>query len=300
MTQESIFSEREKEVVELLLQGKSNKQIALELGISSRTAEFHLSNIYTKLEVTSRTEAILKLTKDDLRESAGEATTVGLRESTVDKRAKNADNGAIPLSQRRIPMKNFLPIIGAVLITTAITVLVIFANQPAGTGEMSLSVQENTPEIIETPTSISTEVPVQTSVPAYEYLAPHIITNGEMTFEVQTRLSPSLLEFEITATYSEELILGPEYSLFQEVAFIFQGEHSEIILKEFGGGGGGGAGEMKQGSAFKVEPTLEIGQVVYATILVTFDGATGLTEPVSFELAIPVGEPFLLQGGGDG
>ena len=49
------FSKREKDVVRLLLRGKSNKQIALELGISNRTVEFHLSNIYAKLGVNSRT-----------------------------------------------------------------------------------------------------------------------------------------------------------------------------------------------------------------------------------------------------
>ena len=45
---------REKEVVNLLLQGKSNKLIALSLGISDRTVEFHLKNIYAKYQVNSR------------------------------------------------------------------------------------------------------------------------------------------------------------------------------------------------------------------------------------------------------
>ncbi len=57
------FSKREIEVAELLLQGKSNKQIALLLGISEHTVEFHLKNIYEKLGVSSRTEAILILGK---------------------------------------------------------------------------------------------------------------------------------------------------------------------------------------------------------------------------------------------
>ena len=48
------FSEREKEVISLLLQGKSNKQMALELGIAQRTVEFHLGKIYTCLLYTSR------------------------------------------------------------------------------------------------------------------------------------------------------------------------------------------------------------------------------------------------------
>jgi len=48
MTQNNRLSNREWEVVELLLQGKSNKLIAGALGISVRTVEFHLKNIYTK------------------------------------------------------------------------------------------------------------------------------------------------------------------------------------------------------------------------------------------------------------
>jgi DNA-binding CsgD family transcriptional regulator len=45
-TNTSQFSGREKEVTGLLLQGKSNKQIALALGISASTVEYHLKNIY--------------------------------------------------------------------------------------------------------------------------------------------------------------------------------------------------------------------------------------------------------------
>jgi DNA-binding CsgD family transcriptional regulator len=56
MKQINLLSKREKEVVELLLQGKSNKLIALSLGISNRTVEFHLKNVYAKFQVNSRIE----------------------------------------------------------------------------------------------------------------------------------------------------------------------------------------------------------------------------------------------------
>src|SRR5689334_422623 len=61
MEQFSKLSSREKEVLQLLLQGKSNKMIALSLGISISTVEFHLRNIYTKFQVSSRMELVLKL-----------------------------------------------------------------------------------------------------------------------------------------------------------------------------------------------------------------------------------------------
>jgi DNA-binding NarL/FixJ family response regulator len=55
------FSTREKEVIEYLLKGKSNKEIAQGMGVSVRTVEFHLSNIYSQLDVHSRTEAVINL-----------------------------------------------------------------------------------------------------------------------------------------------------------------------------------------------------------------------------------------------
>lgn len=68
------LSKREREVVELLLQGKSNKQIAVSLDIAETTVEFHLRNVYAKLQVHSRAEAILKLGKSAsvLAENPGE------------------------------------------------------------------------------------------------------------------------------------------------------------------------------------------------------------------------------------
>ena len=68
----SQFSQRERQIIELLLQGKTNKEIALLLQISRRTVEFHASNIYAKLGVHTRTEVILRVMQDgDLRISAG-------------------------------------------------------------------------------------------------------------------------------------------------------------------------------------------------------------------------------------
>lgn len=52
------LSERELEVLGLLSKGLANKQIATALGISEHTVKFHVSSIYTKLNVTNRTEAV--------------------------------------------------------------------------------------------------------------------------------------------------------------------------------------------------------------------------------------------------
>jgi DNA-binding CsgD family transcriptional regulator/N-acetylneuraminic acid mutarotase len=55
------LSDREEIVAHLLMEGKSNKQIATALKISSSTVEFHLTNLYAKLGVGSRSEAIILL-----------------------------------------------------------------------------------------------------------------------------------------------------------------------------------------------------------------------------------------------
>lgn len=53
-----VLTARETGVLSLLAQGKSNKEIALTLHVSEATVKSHLRNIFTKLNVISRTEAI--------------------------------------------------------------------------------------------------------------------------------------------------------------------------------------------------------------------------------------------------
>jgi len=54
------LSRREQDVLELLVQGCSNKEIADKLSISIETVTWHLRHIYSKLHVRSRTQAALK------------------------------------------------------------------------------------------------------------------------------------------------------------------------------------------------------------------------------------------------
>lgn len=58
-SEEPVVSSREAAVLHLLARGMPNKQIARQLGISPRTVEGHLSHIFNKLGVGSRTEALL-------------------------------------------------------------------------------------------------------------------------------------------------------------------------------------------------------------------------------------------------
>ncbi|HTT27526.1 MAG TPA: response regulator transcription factor [Solirubrobacteraceae bacterium] len=48
---------RERDVLVLIAQGRSNKRIALELGISEKTVKTHVGHVLAKLDVTDRTQA---------------------------------------------------------------------------------------------------------------------------------------------------------------------------------------------------------------------------------------------------
>jgi NarL family two-component system response regulator LiaR len=53
------LTSRELEVLKLIAKGISNKEIATELNISSRTVKSHMVDIFRKLNVSSRTEAVI-------------------------------------------------------------------------------------------------------------------------------------------------------------------------------------------------------------------------------------------------
>ncbi len=63
---DSVLSQRELEVLKVLSTGAKNKEIAERLCISISTVKTHIINIYAKLEVSNRVEAINKATEDGL------------------------------------------------------------------------------------------------------------------------------------------------------------------------------------------------------------------------------------------
>ena len=63
VAQAEALTEREVEVLGLAAKGLTNKGIGHTLGISDRTVQGHLANIYGKLSVNSRTEAVLQALK---------------------------------------------------------------------------------------------------------------------------------------------------------------------------------------------------------------------------------------------
>jgi len=57
------LSDREREVLQVMSQGKTNQEIADELFISESTVKFHVNNILSKLGVNDRTQAVLMAIK---------------------------------------------------------------------------------------------------------------------------------------------------------------------------------------------------------------------------------------------
>jgi two-component system, NarL family, response regulator LiaR len=60
------LTRREREVLELIVGGRSNKRIAFELGISEKTVKTHVGHLFAKLDVTDRTQAALLAVRDGL------------------------------------------------------------------------------------------------------------------------------------------------------------------------------------------------------------------------------------------
>jgi DNA-binding CsgD family transcriptional regulator/N-acetylneuraminic acid mutarotase len=105
------LSEREIEILRLVATGRSNKEIAAALSISPNTVKVHLRNIFSKIDVLSRTEATLYAIKNGLAASPEASSpspeTDPASETTAavaDPSPDSAPNGASP----RLPRRRFL------------------------------------------------------------------------------------------------------------------------------------------------------------------------------------------------
>lgn len=65
---------REREILDLVAQGKTNREIAIDLTLSERTVKTHISNILSKLQLHDRTQAALYAARHGL---GGDAFTEG-------------------------------------------------------------------------------------------------------------------------------------------------------------------------------------------------------------------------------
>ncbi len=63
---ESLLTEREKEILQLIIDGDNNDEIAERLFISIQTVRNHIRHIYEKLHVHSKSQAVVKAIKENL------------------------------------------------------------------------------------------------------------------------------------------------------------------------------------------------------------------------------------------
>jgi len=59
------FTPREQDVLRLVVQGKTNMEIGMVLGISEKTVEKHLDSIFRKMGVVSRVEAAVMAIREN-------------------------------------------------------------------------------------------------------------------------------------------------------------------------------------------------------------------------------------------
>jgi DNA-binding CsgD family transcriptional regulator len=213
MNQRADFSERENDVIALLLTGKSNKQIAHALGISTRTVEFHLGNIYNKLQVNSRSEAILNLSSKHLWESTGISTGNNLREDTVEFRGQEGHNkGKPPLSKWRLSMKTQVYLGTGLLAVLVIAIILTLGrnkeepilNQAKVTSDQAIAAirstqppENATPLPSSTPTAREQILAKIFNLAAdYEQKVSSEMQNGDVTISTDPKTGQQVIHFE--------------------------------------------------------------------------------------------------------
>jgi DNA-binding CsgD family transcriptional regulator len=224
------FSLRETDVIKLLLKGKSNSQIALELSISTSTVEFHLRNIYSKLGVNSRTEAVLKLSEHKLGESIG-AFSEELKESVVDKTGNSTDNDRQSIS-RSLPMKNIKYIISGTFVALIVSLL-LFVNLQSKNlaGTSTVITDTKLPPTIFPSASPTPEIESCTSIHEVVFCIKGTASTKEFTYvmleiKVPQNVQPNEMGFMRASALEGEtkpsLIdnLGNEYNVLDGYSFI--------------------------------------------------------------------------------
>jgi DNA-binding CsgD family transcriptional regulator len=66
-----VLSDRERQVLELIVAGASNDEIGARLGISARTVESHLRRLFDRTQVASRTELASRALREGWLEDLG-------------------------------------------------------------------------------------------------------------------------------------------------------------------------------------------------------------------------------------
>ena len=291
------FTDRERAVIDHLLQARTNKQIALALRVSVRTVEYHLGRIYSKLGVASRAEAIVRLAETHRWES------------TVAPAAAIPQDTPSPSLARRISMRTI-----AYIATFSLTSLLLLFLLTDGFSRLTEPLPDATTTPLPAPQEQTPPLPTETSrpeaLPPQEFLSPPQSLNSSsgVTVEISHLVfGPNCLGLQVLATGVpaptdvplEDTTLSPftavdfydpssALSPFTALDFYDPSSTTPLTLRHLGGGGGGAPaldGTMLMGkeAVYDFNPPSIEGPIPM-TVVLTVDEALGFDAPLVFHL----------------
>lgn len=96
------LSKRESEVVILVVQGLTNKQVADQLCVAEKTVKFHLTNVYKRMKISRRSQIIWTLPMAQFIEHAKDIEPNHISHSNPQGHASQIDENSIPIGNSTV------------------------------------------------------------------------------------------------------------------------------------------------------------------------------------------------------
>ena len=96
------LSKRESEVVMLVVQGLTNKQVADQLCVAEKNRKFHLTNVYKRMKIRRRSEIIWSLPIAEFRERIKNNTLTTAPVTTTNPSPATVDENSIPVGSSTV------------------------------------------------------------------------------------------------------------------------------------------------------------------------------------------------------
>ena len=100
--QERGLSKRESEVVILVVQGLTNKQVADRLCVAEKTVKFHLTNVYKRMKISRRSQIIWTLPMAQFIENAKDTGATVPPQQNTGGSSQQIDENSIPIGNSTV------------------------------------------------------------------------------------------------------------------------------------------------------------------------------------------------------